>query len=91
MDNQKELEKKQLELDRASAALQETKSNYYLLVSKIKEKEREKEQVQREFLKYKNETKEIIQNQNETIKILTEKLEEKGGPKNGNRNEKLEL
>lgn len=75
----KELEQ---ELAKSEASRQELKSNYELLKSKLLEKDREISSIKRGFTNYKKETKEIIKNQDETIRILTEKLEKKEGMEN---------
>ena len=77
-----EIEELKEKLAKSEASRQELKSNYELLKPKILEKDREISSIKREYTNYKKETKEIIKNQDETIRILTEKLEKKEGMEN---------
>ena len=72
----KELEQ---ELAKSEASRQEIKSNYELLKPKLLEKDREIASIKREYTNYKKDTRQIMINQDETIRILTEKLEKKEG------------
>ena len=69
----KELEQ---ELAKSEASRQELKSNYELLKFKFLEKDREIASIKREYTSYKKSTRQIMINQDETIRFLQERLNE---------------
>ena len=71
-----EVEELKQELAKSEASRQELKSNYELLKSKILEKDREISSIKREYTNYKKSTRQIMINQDETIRLLQEKLNE---------------